>query len=795
MKNQKTKHLTLMLASAIGAAALTGAVYSVLPASADEPAATTYTVTGSSGVFSTSNATSVGTDAVAFDMKDGGKVTLRQRDLAWKWYAAKDTVKYLTVELGLKDTNFKTVTLAFETASATATEDDKTTNKLVFTAEGGKVYASVNPEEGAAATSGVEVDVTGKLTVQLGENGTDYGEYSVAINGASVGKFENVGAAFGEYASSSATTPITPFTILAEFAEGAEENAKTKVEILSINGQSFALNSDGKIEDTAVPVLVVNDTVTGFTIGTTFALDYEVVDVLDRTVTKTMEYYLYNPNTEKGSEEYKTLTTATPFNESNYMKKVGDEDVETSVYTEYGKEFVSIRFNLSDENHKKKDDTTVGMGETTYYLTWYGTSEKAPTATAADDMDYIVIDDNKDGASYTFMTKDDTAKTNAVSNQTLIDGYQTLVEKAAEGLVAGSSTSFRLPTLRGMIDDNGGYENLKFTIVYKAQSATSESTKSSLSASNLKFTVSKSGVYEFKVFANDKAGNTMKYYLDGKLVDVTSSNVWKIEEIPYFTFEVKKTGLSIDDTNSESDRKASVTIGSEYDDFSLKVLGDSASSAVASNKLYKISFDAYNLANSTNLASPADLSKISYTSIATAAKGRLSEANGDYDEFFKKIYAEQLAQKIGGGVTAQTLLDAGVFVEVNPYNDAITEKDHPTEWQKHNKYEWNADVASFKAAEEGSYLILSVYSDPLIGSAKACGYKVVTVASKDDVISGETEWLKNNLVSVILFSISGVMLIAIIVIAFIKPSDETLEDVDAAAKKMKRVKKDKTDKE
>ena len=346
-----------------------------------------------------------------------------------------------------------------------------------------------------------------------------------------------------------------------------------------------------------------------------------------------------------------------------------------------------------------------------------------------------------------------------------------------------------------MIDDNGGYENLKFTIVYKAQSATSESTKSSLSASNLKFTVSKSGVYEFKVFANDKAGNTMKYYLDGKLVDVTSSNVWEIEEIPYFTFEVKKTGLSIDDTNSESDRKASVTIGSEYDDFSLKVLGDSASSAVASNKLYKISFDAYNLANSTNLASPADLSKISYTSIATAAKGRLSEANGDYDEFFKKIYAEQLAQKIGGGVTAQTLLDAGVFVEVNPYNDAITEKDHPTEWQKHNKYEWNADVASFKAAEEGSYLILSVYSDPLIGSAKACGYKVVTVASKDDVISGETEWLKNNLVSVILFSISGVMLIAIIVIAFIKPSDETLEDVDAAAKKMKRVKKDKTDKE
>lgn len=794
MRNQKIKNLTLTLASVLGAAALTGAVCSVLPASADETSATTYTVTGSSGVFSTSNATSVGTDTVAFDVKDGGKITLRQRDLAWKWYEAKGEVKYLNVEIALKDTSFKTVTLALETASATATEKDKTVNELVFTSEGGKVYASVNPEEDAAANSGVEVDATGNLVVQLGENGTDYGEYSVTINGVAIGNFENVGAAFGEYASSSATTPLNPFTITTAFAEDSANDAKTTLEIRSINGQSFALNDEGKIEDTAVPVLCVNDTVTGFTIGTTFALDYEVIDVLDRTVTKTMEYYLYNPNTEKGTEEYKTLTTSTPFNESNYMKKVGDDEVETSVYTEYGKEFVSIRFNLSDENHKNNEDAVVGKGETSYYLAWYGTSEKAPTATAADDIDYIIIDDNKDGASYTFLTKDDNAKTNAVSNQALIDDYQTLVEKAAEDLVAGSSTNFRLPTLRGMIDDNGGYENLKFTIVYKAQSASSESTKSSLSASNLKFTVSKSGAYEFKVFANDKAGNTMKYYLDGKLVDVTSSNVWKIEEIPYFTFEVKKTGFSIDELDSESERKDSVTIGSDYDDFSLTVLGDSASSAVASNKLYKINFDAYNLANSSNLASFADLSKISYSSIATAAKGRLSEANGDYDEFFKKIYAELLAEKIGG-VTAEDLLDNNVFVEINPYNDAINEDDHSAEWERHNKYEWNETEASFNAAEEGTYLIIAVYSDPLIGSAKACGYKVVTVASQDDVISGETEWLKNNLVSVILFGISGLMLIAIIVIAFIKPSDETLEDVDAAAKKMKRVKKDKTDKE
>ena len=171
MKNQKTKHLTLMLASAIGAAALTGAVYSTVAANADEASATTYSVTD---VFSTSNATSVGTDCVAFDLKDGGKFTLKQRDLALKWYDAKNSVKYLNVELALADSNFKTVTLALETASAVATVDGKTTNKLVFTAEGGKVYAAVNPEENATATAGQEVDITKNIVITLGEDNTGF---------------------------------------------------------------------------------------------------------------------------------------------------------------------------------------------------------------------------------------------------------------------------------------------------------------------------------------------------------------------------------------------------------------------------------------------------------------------------------------------------------------------------------------------------------------------------------------------------------------------------------------------
>jgi hypothetical protein len=61
------------------------------------------------------------------------------------------------------------------------------------------------------------------------------------------------------------------------------------------------------------------------------------------------------------------------------------------------------------------------------------------------------------------------------------------------------------------------------------------------------------GKYEFKVFATDKAGNAMKAMLEGEEVDVTASNIWDIEEIPTFQFEVKNKGLRVEeDKNADA---------------------------------------------------------------------------------------------------------------------------------------------------------------------------------------------------------------------------------------------------
>ena len=57
-------------------------------------------------------------------------------------------------------------------------------------------------------------------------------------------------------------------------------------------------------------------------------------------------------------------------------------------------------------------------------------------------------------------------------------------------------------------------------------------------------------------------------------------------------------------------------------------------------------------------------------------------------------------------------------------------------------------------------------------------YQVIEVSNNIDEIKGETYWLQNNITAVVLFSISGVLAIALIVLLFIKPSDKKVEEVD-----------------
>ena len=775
MKHKKSKILTLTLASLLGAAAFGGAIVSTV---ADETSATAvpYSVTD---VFATSSATVDTNNVVGFSVASGNNasVTLSQRDLAWKWFTEKGNASYLNFKLAFEDTNFDSVTVVLETASATANKDGKTTNSLVFKKESdGKVYVSINSE---ATKTEVNVANSNVISVSINEVGTEYGEYNVIVNdGAdkSVGKFVGVGAAYGEYASTTAATPLVPFRINVSVpaVDAGAEAVKTTLRVHEINGQSFALNSAGKIVDNAKPVLVVNDEIESMMLGTAFALDYDFVDVLDKTVQKTVQYTQYNP--EKALE-YKDLTTSTYFSSTPYTK----DGEETTVYSEFGEEYVSIKVTLSDEFYK--GDTKVE-----YDLAWY-----ASTVKSFDGKDYIILDRNEEGATYTFLSANDTEKKNdkSADYESLQDNYQAMVEKKADGLKAGSSTDFYLPSLIGYIEDNGGYTNLKFTISYKSSNSASASTRSSLSHSDLKFPVAKSGTYQFKVFAVDKAGNSMMYYNeDGELVAVSSSNVWDIEEIPFYSFEIENTSLSVED-KKESNRKATVAVDKTYEKFSPNVLGDNASAASKEAKLYRINVEALKNISGVQYSQSA-LSAITYAEVLEAVTNEQYIAATDYVNLYVDAYLGLLANKFK--VTKDALVAANAFIEIQPYNDKITEEDHADEFAKNNVYHWNADKMSFVAVNETDvYFTFVVYTDTQDASLKACAYQVVTVESEDDVLPGEDNWFKNNLVSIILFGVAGLMLILIIIVLLIKPSDETLEDVDAKAKAKKEKNKKKAE--
>ena len=794
MKHQKRRFLTLTLASLLGAAAMCGGA---IAAFADETTETTATAKYSAtNVFSASSGTAKIDTAganVAFSLQNKGSITLSQRDLAWKWFTGKEDadVEYLNFKLQFADLNFTSVTVNLETAAALANEDNKAINKLVFTNVNGTVYASVNDADPVAGNHVVNVADNSVVTVTIDQkNITEIGSFNVYVNDTAnpVGQFTNVGAAYGEYASSTATTPLTPFKIVAELPAKASEDAaepETTISLLELNYQSFAL-VDGQIVDNAKPVLVVNDEISSMMLGTAFALDFDYVDVLAKTVQKKIEYAQYKPGADLEYKDISTSYSTTYFYDTQYEK----DGALTSVWAEEGQEYLSVRFYLSDEYYK--GDTKVE-----YDLAWY-----ANTVAEKDGKEYIILDRNTEGATYTFLNavadKDSEGNELKTGENVLedpngiIDAYQDLVTKAAKGLKAGSKTNFYLPSLVGMIADNGAYTNLKFTISYKSDNSSSASTRSSLSYSNLQFPVAKSGKYQFKVFAVDKAGNSMMYYNeDGELVSVTSSNVWDIEEIPYFEFEIPTTSLSIEDNaTKDTDRKDSVAVGETFNDFDLNVLGDNASTAKVESKLYRIDFDKFAKLFPESRLSNSTITAVTYQAIQDAwDKMSASDyaAITDYVDAYLNIYVGLLADRLGMSDAEKADLikaKASIFVEIEEYNSKITEEDHADEYKKNNVYHWNPDNQSFVAVNENDvYFVFAVYTDDQIASLKACGYKLVTVEAEDDVLPGETEWLKNNIVSVILFGVAGLMLILIVIVLLIKPSDETLEDVEANAKK------------
>ena len=124
---------------------------------------------------------------------------------------------------------------------------------------------------------------------------------------------------------------------------------------------------------------------------------------------------------------------------------------------------------------------------------------------------------------------------------------------------------------------------------------------------------------------------------------------------------------------------------------------------------------------------------------------------------------------------------------INVYNDDVTEDDE--EWEDtDNDYAWDPESSlSFTPQESGIYFVGLTVTEQT--GATVSSYMAIEVRNPVDIIPGVSQWLQNNTVSVVLFSISAVLAVIIIVLFVVKPSDKTVEEVDLEKLKGRKTKK------
>ena len=805
MKRKNLNKLALVLASASVATAFGGLMLSnSVSVVADEPVK--YEI---SKIFAGTNAVLDAQDnTTAFSVSNGGSVRFKS-NLAYKWQSAKDQSEYLNLTFAFKDTNFTTVSFDFETNSAWATKEDKATNTVEFKKGASDYIVAINGKDVMTVAA---ADINKDMKLSLSESATakdgefivslKVGDVAATVTDAENCKFVNVGAYYSAYSFDK----MNPLSIKATIPTDADaDHDETVILLKNINGQAFnALGTDKRIVDDTAPVMVVNEDIDGFLLGSTFSLDYTVVDVLKKDIAsadKKLTYYQYNPNNLDGvkTEDYKTLDSSVYFTDTVYTDTATNE--QTTVFKELGAEYVSVKSSISDGTNTAEVD-----------LSWY-----AKTTREIDSVVYIPVDKNADGAKYTFVTANESTSKNDFDESVYVNSeaykyFMNALNEEAASKSAGSNATVNIPSLKWFINDNNGYRNLKFTISYKTPTSDTASTSSNLSYQSLKLSVAEEGTYQFKIFATDKLGNPMKYYdEDGVLVDVAAANIWDIEQIPYFTFTINNQGLSIDSSkDTASTRKTSVLLNKTYTFADIQVTG--ADSIQEKYALYRVDFNKYNAtAESGKKLTQSALSNIAFAEInneiekyknssnANYTVYQTAVATGNYFDLYLTAYAKLLAVQIGVSTTntEEIAKIKSCFVAIDEYDSRITEENAPTEWNAYNKYKWQPKSQSFYTKEEGSYIVVADYYEKLLPSVRISAYKVVNVESEADVIKGESEWLKNNATSVVMFSIAGVMFIFIIILLLVKPSDETLEDVDKKAKKQakkeKKAKKSKKD--
>lgn len=690
MVKLRNKLILALSAVAVGATLAGAGIFGLNSAAAfadnngDEEKAT-YAV---SSVFNATNAAYVtggknsGTSYAGMVLGNGGTIEYN-KDLAYKWMTEKGETEYFSLQLAFGEIHFTTFSLTFKSAEHSSTSSGNAVNVIQFINRSGNVKVKINDGKETY------IDVTSTVKISLAAPSDSLsGKYDVTVNDVTVGQFENIA---GSYANAATAVPLTFFA--------NTDGANQALYILEMNGQTFDLDAAGYITDNASPVLVVNQKVKSFALGSAFTLDYSVVDVLASYPTNTVQYYQYS----KGAKaSYDTLSSSMSF-------------AKTSVYDEYGCEYVSVKFILTDKDTTRSNEVM---------LSWYVDSSYLTTI---DETDYISVGVDSEGPEYGCVTTDDEKKTSVLDDgdKAYLD-YIDAVEEASENLGVGSGKYFYLPSLEDLISDGqSDYSELKFNVYYKKDGASSAMSSTALSSDKLSIELLTSGKYVFRVTASDSSGNPMKVYSGGKLISVTGDNVWDFDCIPEFSFSTYSIAASSEEVGH---------VGTEYAFTDFDMADDLAS--------YNASYSLWYFSGAYGSVSYAELINIANTK------------NG-----FEGYIGAESGMRLN---------------RITAYNSSIDKTNDPNGWAaSDNDYAWDESTKTFTPQKLGYYVLRVVLTDNQSGGGTIIAYKVIyvepaAVVDPEPAVEN-SDSIMDKLVSVLLIVVVIAAVVVLVVLYTRKP--------------------------
>ncbi len=779
MKKYKLSLITLLLAL-VCAVSLCFGVAGVL--------ARTVTIDGSNFFYANSGAdvrayheAETSKDYTTFYFTDNDDNVVYRYNLAYHWYSAPDADEngdvdytapvegWFNMELGFRGLGFDRYTIKFQSQQYAETKDGVTDNYITFAVADNGLKVIITDDEEQTKTPAAEIagaslgigdgTAAGKIKIVF----TEYNEgvYTVEVSDGTntvTGYFNNVGGSFARRVNST-TEGVMPLTFSADFGDAVENNSCEMV-LFSLNGQSFelmgAVASDdgdyytgGTVNDNCPPVLCVNGDVSYLEYGVEPDFEYTVIDVLASAPRSTINYYvltgeLYSKGTSFDYEDVSVPEDGDPlFNRTSSDDNLVIDGSDLFLPSDI------VAANKSGENgytvgclakvYLELTDVTSSSGNnssTKVFLDWY-----IEDTVTVNEHEFIKVALDEQGASYE--TDDIEARTAE---------YQSRIDEATTDgdgnvtLSAGSSSSFYLPSFEGFIKDNlDGYEQLVYSVYYTANGVTGSAT--SLAYNSLSISLNSAGTYKFTVYATDRAGNPM-YYLDenGKAVEFETSEIYDDgvkDKLPWFTFDVIYTGATVEDPGEQ----ATGYVGTTYSSISFDINGISDYYTTAYS-LYRFDREAYNAENGTTIT---------------------------YSEFVSKA-----AELFEGDETRK------YFTTIKPLA-SLNEND--PDYDEYADYAWNASSVSFVPQDANSfYLVRLTVTDTYYHLDDVNSYMAIHVSEKADSYAGDSRWLQNNVVSVVLFCIAGVAAIGVIVLLVVKPKQTGDLDEQLAAESKKNKK-------